>query len=840
VLTFVLAGLRYRRARLLLSSVAVALGVAFIAGTLLLNASMSSSYYSRFATGAANVSALVAAQQSAQSDQQSPPGQFGGQTVPRSLLGTVRQVPGVATADGRVIGPAAILDPATGRVAGNGFGVNVTAADPSLSGFTLVTGHFPESPDQVDMDKSTASDEHFRLGQQVKVVTSTGDIRAFVLAGTIDSGVNPGIGDNPVLAFQTAEAFSVTGESSYAMIVASARPGISQRTLASRFTAAIKGYQVQTGAQFASEEVNDATDVGTVLTTGMVIFAVIALIVASIVIYNTFGILIAQRSREFALLRCVGASRRQVFGGMLGEALSVGLASSAGGLALGVALCWALGHVLSPPGTGPAPLVIAPSAVAIAIVTGVVVTVGASVLPAMTATRIAPVAAVSGSGALAAVSRKAGWLRIGFAVVTGGFGLALTAGGMHTAIPAGLLLVSAGGCVFFLAVLAIGPLIAPPLVAVLAYPWRAVTARMASANARRNPHRVAATTAALTIGVTLMTLFTVVSSSIQASTDAAIAGHFPFDYVVQANGAQLVPPRIVTALTDTRSLSTVASVYTQHTTVDRQHVLVGAYSHNALGVMLKPVMLAGSLASVGPGTAAVSSGRVGSVIRVSTPDAGTVRLRVVAVYDTKAYRTPIPDVLISTQDLIRGFRPAGPESMVIDAAPGVLTATSRAAVNAAIAGDPLLQADTLADYKANLDSGVQAVLDLVAALVGLAILIALTGISTTLTLSVIERTRESALLRALGLTRGQLRRMLLTEAVLMAALGVLLGGGLGIGFGAAIIATMRNSGNGIGILSLPFARLALYAVIAALAGVAAGVLPSRRAARTDLLTQLRD
>jgi putative ABC transport system permease protein len=358
---------------------------------------------------------------------------------------------------------------------------------------------------------------------------------------------------------------------------------------------------------------------------------------------------------------------------------------------------------------------------------------------------------------------------------------------------------------------------------------------MAAANARRNPHRVAATTAALTIGVTLMTLFSVVVSSIQASASAAIAGHYPFDYIVQASGPQPVPPRIVTALSHARGLGTIASVYTQHATVDGYQVLLGAYSHDALGVMLKPAMVAGSLASVGPGTAAAGSGRVGSVIAVSTPDAGTMRLRVVAVYDANVYHTPIPDVLISTADFIRGFRPAGPDAVVIDASPGISTGASRAAVSAAIASDPLLAADTLADYKASLDSGVNSILELVAALVGLAILIALTGISTTLTLSVIERTRESALLRALGLTRGQLRRMLLTEAVLMAALAVLLGGALGIGFGAAIIRAIHDSGNGLATLSLPFGQLALYAVIATVAGIAAGVLPARRAARTSVI-----
>jgi putative ABC transport system permease protein len=222
--------LRYRKARLLLSSVAIALGVAFVAGTLLLNASMSASFNSSFAVGAKNVGALVASVPGGggySPETGNPPGQPGGLKVPRSVLADVRAVPGVAAADGRVLGPAAILG-ADGKITGDGFGVNVTAADPSLSGFNLVSGHLPATPDQVDIDKSTAADQHYRLGQAVRVVTDTGITRTFYLAGTIDIGVNPEIGDAAVLAFQTPVAFSVTGQSGYAMIVARAAAGVSQ------------------------------------------------------------------------------------------------------------------------------------------------------------------------------------------------------------------------------------------------------------------------------------------------------------------------------------------------------------------------------------------------------------------------------------------------------------------------------------------------------------------------------------------------------------------------------------------------------------------------------------
>jgi len=842
MLATILAGLRYRKARLLLSSVAIALGVAFIAGTLLLNASVNASYYSGFAVGAEHVSALVAAGQSGD-----PPGQPGGQEVPVRLLTTVRAVPGVAAAGGRVIGPAALLG-GNGRVSpnGNGYGVNVTAADPELSGFTLTTGRFPAEPDQVDVDEATAADNHYRLGQPIRVLTDTGLVKVFRLAGTIDLGVNSEFGDQPVVAFQTAQAFAVTGETQYRMIVASASPGVSQAALAQRLGQVIPGSdQAMTGAEFASEETTATAHVGKAFGVGLLIFAGVSLIVACIVVYNTFGILIAQRSREFALLRCVGASRRQVFRAMITEAAAMGLAAAASGVLAGIALSWAMLRLIKPSGAGPAPLVLQPSALGIAALTGLVVTVGAALVPARVATRIAPVAAAAGA-ASETISRRASWGRIAFAAVTAASGLLLTGYGMGMRVPGSLVAIAAGGCVFFLAVLALGPLLAPPFISVLsALPRRALgrhgtTLALASANARRNPHRVAATTAALTIGITLMTLFTVVFSSIQASTNAALAGHYPFDYIVAANGPQPVPPRIVAALRDAPGLRMVAAQYGHPATVSGfqggRQVVVGAIDHDALGVALKPAMIAGSLTAVGPGTVAVDSGSLGEVVRVGTPDAGTLRLRVVAVYNPHEYKTPIPSVLMSVADFTRGFRPAGADQVVIDAAPGVSPGASRTAVANAIAADPLLQLTTFADYKGSLDGQVDTVLTAIEGLLALAIVIALTGISSTLTLSVIERTRESALLRALGLTRGQLRRMLLSEALLMGALAVVLGGALGIGFGAAIIHAFGRSGGVAGVLSLPVPRLVLYGAAACLVSVAAAVLPARRAARTSMFS----
>ena len=684
----------------------------------------------------------------------------------------------------------------------------------------------------------------------MRVVSPAGVVRTFVLAGTIDLGVNAEFGNASVTAFRTPVAFQMTGEAGYDLVVARAAPGVSQAALAARLAGILPRYQVQTGSQFASEEADSGAHVSRQLTIGLLIFAGIALVVACIVVYNTFGILIAQRSREMALLRCVGASRRQVFSGLLTESFVVGLAASLAGVAGGVGLTWILQRLLI--GTSGGTLVVPVSAVAISVGTGLAVTVGASVLPALAATRIAPVAALSSQASAAArVAARAGWLRVTVAGVCGSVGILLTVAGMGRVGGAGgFVMIAAGGCVCFVAVLALGPLIAPPVIAFLG--WlpglsrsRGATVRLATANARRNPHRVAATTAALTIGVTLMTLFTVVLSSIQASTNAAIAGHYPFDYVVEAHGGRLVPPRVVTALAGSPELAMVAPSYGRRATVNGTPTHLGAYGHNALGVAVRPATVSGSLTAVGPGAAAVDSSmrplpRLGGTIVVDTPDAGPETLRVVAVYDAGQFRSPLPTVLISASDYLRGFRPAGANLVVIDAARGVPPGVSRAAVSSLTASDPLLEVQTQADYKASLNSSVDHILELVGALLGLAVLIALFGISNTLTLSVIERTRESALMRALGLTRGQLRRMLLTEALLMAVLAIVLGAGLGVTFGMAMMHAFSLSAGGLGVLSVPYASIALYAVIGACAALAAAVLPARRAARTSVVTAMAE
>jgi putative ABC transport system permease protein len=854
VLRNALASLRYRKARLALSSVAIAAGVAFVTGTLVMGASMSAAYFASFAAGARNVDAAVTPPHAAGKYR---PGSQDVPSLPAAVLARVRSAPGVAAAAGRLVGQAPLLDD-SGKVIRNdeapGLGINL-AADPALRGFTVASGHVPESAGQVAVDKATAADEHFRVGQTVRVVDHGGQVRSFRLVGTVDLGVNHEFGNSTVTVFQTATGFAVTGRPGYDQVVARAVPGVAQGALTARIRAlpGLSGYQVQTGAELATAEADAAAHFTQQFTTVILVFAIVALVVACIVIYNTFTILVTQRGRELALVRCVGGTRGQVLGGMLAESLIVGLAASAAGVAAGAGLGWGMQRLFAALGASiPAGAVtVSPQAVVIGLATGTVVTLAAALLPARSATRVAPVAAL-GNQHEHPDSARIGWLRVAVAGLCVAGGVLATYHGMHDVTTrSGFLQIAAGGCLCFVAVLALGPLIAPPVIAVLGWlPARAAgpTVRMAVANARRNPHRVAATTAALTIGLTLMTVFTTVVSSAQASSNQQIDQHYPFDYVVQAGqggeGGQLVPPRVISALAAAPALGVVAPGYDRPVTVNgTARTDVGAIGGGALGVNVKPAMVSGALTAVGPGVAAVDSSALarlhvsqGGTLVVAAPG-GTETLRVGAVYNGAG--TLMPDVLVSVPDFNRGFRPAGAQEVLVNGASGVSTAASRAAVDAAVASDPLLAVSTVADYKAALSAQVNQVLALFGALLGLAILIALLGISNTLTLSALERTRESALMRALGLTRGQLRLMLLAEALFMALLAAVLGIGLGAAFGWAMVQAFIKSADA-GVISIPFAEIGLFVVAGAVAALAAAVLPARRAARVSVVTALAD
>ncbi|NUR32274.1 MAG: FtsX-like permease family protein [Catenulispora sp.] len=838
------ANLRAHKARMLLSSITVLLGVGFVAGTLIFTDSIRESFFSSFARLAKNVDAAVVPAEGLQfADDRRDQDTY----VSPSALDAVRTLPDVASAEGRVTGPAPVLDQSgkllkqSGRT---GLGI-AFPADKSLAYFDFTAGHAPAGATEAALDKITAEDKHYAVGDRLTVVDHADQRRTFTIVGLFDNSIDQTYQGQSVVGFDTATALDVTGRGGYDQIAVRAKPGVGQDKLVADLTdlPALDGSgdKLYTGAQLQTELASKATGYTDGFGQILLVFAIIAALVSALVIQNTFQILVAQRARELALLRCVGATRRQVFGSTLIEAFVFGALASVAGFFVGIGLSKGLGLLLTSVGLDiPTDhLVVKPQSALYAIALGMILTVGSALFPARAATRVAPVQALSAQQGETRVTRKAGRVRIGLGLVIAAIGLAIGYLGMQAKdADSGFFTLTGGACVVFIGVLALGPVITAPVIRALGWlPGKVLgpTARLATANAGRNPRRVAATTAALTIGITLVTMFTVVTASIKASATDSIKKHFPFDYQVVAEPGRAVPPAMVAKLKGLPELGTVAAVYSGKTVLNGQSENTAAIDPVGYHTLIDPIMKQGSISDVVPGTIALQDNQladmktaVGETVTVSGKNGTKATLKVVATYSDSGIG--MPESVMAVPDFQKLVSSPGPDTVTMLAKSGTTPMVSRHAIEQAITDDSLLTIYSVADYKKQLSSDLDKILALFTGMLGLAILIALIGIANTLSLSVLERTRESALLRALGLTKPQLRRMLLTEAMLMAVLGVTLGIAMGGTFGWALV-HMFTKATGNGTLTIPVAQLLLYVLAGALAGTLAAVVPARRAAR---------
>lgn len=839
MLTVVLAGLRAHRLRLALTSLAILLGVAFVSGTFVLTDTIEAGVAQRITADAAKID--VAVRPGAAADPDQP------HVLPASALARVRAVAGVADAQGLVRGRVTLLGK-DGKAVGSVPPRGISIPDGPVNRIVITSGRAPAGAGQAVLDENTAKTRGFRLGDRITVLDPADVRHEFTLVGLFEVGVDPELAFAGAVGFTTETALRLTGEQGYREIDVVAEPGVTAESLRAAVAAALgPGYVVRTGAQLAAEL---AAAVGvniTPLTAGLLLFALVAMFVAGLVIYNTFGILVAQRTRELALLRCIGAGRGQVFGSVLLESALVGLVSSAAGLLAGYGLGAAALAVLAavdaplPAGVGPS---LAPRTIAAGLGAGLLVTVGAAVLPARAATRVAPVAALRTQPEERVF--RVGRLRLAGTLLLLAAGGAVTAAGVLGMTPGqeALLVVAGGGTLVFSGVLVIGPALVRPLSAVAGWlPARlgGVPGRLAVRNAWRNPKRAATTTVALTVGVTLMTVVSVVMATAQATFTRQLDERFPVDYQISVQGwAGTLPRELAPALRERPELAGVAEIRRTRATVGDREQEVGAVTAAALGRMLRPEQPAGSLDRLTPGTVAITERlaeryglRVGGTLPVHTERQGEVRLRVAAILGDD---TPLlPPVVVPEAAFDAYFGTAGPTEIAVIAADGVPADRARQAVEAAARPYPRAVVTSAAELRGEFEEALTMVLMLVAGLLGLSVLISLLGIANTLSLSVHERTRESALLRALGLTRPQLRRMLTVEALVLGLIGALVGVALGIAYGWA--ATRALAGDDMAF-RVPVGQVLLFVALSGLAGVLAAVLPARRAARTAVVDAL--
>jgi putative ABC transport system permease protein len=823
-----LAGLRAHKLRLLLTAAAITLGVGFISGTFVLTDTLDKGVSKTFAKSADKVDYAVL-----------PKSDDSGKGVPPALLGRVKALPGVKDVQGAVKGDAALVGK-DGKAVGDFPTVGMSVPSGRLLRYDVDKGRPPSGGGEAVLDTRLAKREGYSVGNAVTVLDHGSRPHRFTVVGLVDFGIDQEASFRGAVGFDPATAMRMTGEKTYRELDIAGGSGDAVKA------AAGGAYRVYTGEELGARLARAAGADTKIIRTGLLIFGLVAMLVSALVIYNTFSILIAQRMREMALLRCVGATRRQVFGGVVVESAVVGLVGSLLGLLAGVGLGEGALVVVSRLNervavAGPS---LAVRTIVIGLAVGIVVTVLSALLPARAATRVSPVAALRADLEPGAGRFRLGVVRTVLAVLLGAAGLAiggLGSLGMEKGETAMYAVAFAGG-VFFLGVIAAMPALVRPLGRVAgAVPARlgGVPGRLAVANAQRAPRRTATTTIALTVGVGLMSLFAVVAASGKATAAHQLEEQFPVQFQIRPQSFEgTLPHALAEALRTRPEVAGVVETRRKETRVGGDDGDISTITTSALGRILKPEVEQGSLdAALKPGTAMVdeetakTSGRaLGDTVQVRTAN-GTVPVKITAVY---AVGAGLDGIIVPEPDFTRYFGVLDPSGIYVKTRDGVPAAQARRAVDDAARPYPAAKVASSAEFEETLTKAIDMVLMIFGGLLGLAIVIALFGIANTLTLSVVERTRESALLRALGLTKRQLRRMLSVEALVMAVIGAATGVVLGVGFGWAATNAMASDS----IFSLPYLQVIGFVVLAGAAGMVAAVLPARRAAKTSIVESL--
>lgn len=830
--------------RLLLSMVAVVLGVAFVAGSYVFTDTLDKAF-----TGLTSGAVGDVVVRPAGGGSGGPFASAGGTaTVPDSLVRTLADVPGAARADGRITSFGTYVVDRDGKLVGSNGppGIIVSySSGPAANGVptaTLDAGRWPTEPGEIVLDANTASRSGWLIGEKVPLVTSGAQPRVeSTLVGTAEFAGTSLVGASVVLMNpRQAQEVYLDGADAWNNVWVTAAPGTSQDRLRAAVEKVLpEGFEASTGDSISAQAATRIDEALSFVTTFLLVFAGVALTVGAFLIVNTFSILVAQRSRELALLRAIGASRRQVARSVLVEAGLVGFVGSAVGIGLGILLAVAIRWVFSRVGLdlGPTDLVLRSRTVVVALVVGVVVTLAAAYLPARRAGSVPPVAAMRDDVVLAE-----GGMRT--RVVVGA--LLLVAGAV--AMVGGLLgwgseptYVLGGGTFGVLVGTALlSPVLGRPVVALLGWTYRrsfGAVGRMAEQNARRNPRRTGATASALMIGVSLVTLMAVLGDSAKASLDKALAEDVVADYVVSSVVGQGFSSSVTDAVERAPGVAEVVRVRSARIELDGDREFATGVDPAAVVRVARPDVTAGSLSELGDDTVAVSAefaaehrlsvGSQASLDFVGEP----LPVRVVAVYTPDAVLQGDVTMSLGAFDAL-GVPPTDRTAYVV-AAPGADRVALRQALDEAVRDLPTVTVADQAEFAAEQREPIDRLLFIVYALLGLAVVIAVLGIVNTLALSVVERVREIGLLRAVGLSRRQLRSMLRLESVLIAVLGAVLGVVLGLVFAVALQRSLVD--DGIDVLAIPWPQLVAFVGLAAVVGVLAALWPGRRAARLDIL-----
>ncbi|UIX33588.1 ABC transporter permease [Streptomyces sp. GQFP] len=831
------------KARLLMTVLAVMLGVAFVSGTLVFTNTLSNALQNSSAKGFDQVDVAV------QARPRDDVGDKIGKTpeLTRALLDESAKVPGAASAIGVVTGFTAIADK-DGKLVGDGFqsqGGNFWGDKDAR--YPLKDGTAPRGANQVALDAKTAERTGYQVGDTVRLSVD-GPVLTPTVSGifTTDDG-NVAAGGSLAL-FDTATAQQLFGKvGTYDEIDVKAAAGTSQSALKAALDKALPGDTIETttGTQLADDQARIIASSMSGLKQGLLVFAGIALFVGTFIIANTFTMLVAQRTKELALLRAVGASRRQVTRSVLIEAFVVGAVAAVTGLVTGIGIGAGLKALLGLLGaTVPdGPLIVTPGTVGAALAVGILITMLAAWLPGRRAAKIPPVAAMSSVHATA--TTKSLVLRNTLGALFSGAGVAVvlaatTMSGSDGQAPMGI-----GAVLLIIGIFILTPLLSRPLIAAAAPLMRVfgVSGKLARQNSVRNPRRTAATASALMIGLTLITGMTVMAGSLQKSIDKMASSSIRADYVVSmANGMEL-SPEVAEKLARTTGVTDLSPMRNTPARIDGSTEYLTGVTGSAFGKLTQlPInegtfAIGGTQVVVDDWTADSHGWKAGSAFTIGYEDGKKQQLTVAGVYEGNEM---ISGLLVD-DGLLAPHRTAaddiGDMQVMVKTSGGATDAT-KDRLEKALGTNPAIQIRDKKDISNEIASVFTLMLNMLYGLLAMAVLVAVLGVINTLAMSVFERSQEIGMLRAIGLDRKGIKRMVRLESLVISVFGGVLGIGLGVFFGWAageLIGTTMPTYE----LVLPWARMAFFLLLAATVGVLAALWPARRAARLNMLAAIK-